>query len=163
MTAGAVTAGAALTVEGPLGPVTIRERDGAITAIDFRDGFDQRPTALLRAAAQQIAEYFDGSRTVFDLPLAAPVSSFQGEMREAMMAIPYGETQSYGELSALLGSNPRAVGQACGGNPIPIVVPCHRVLAANGRLGGYSAGKGRDTKRWLLGHEARPTLFALQR
>jgi methylated-DNA-[protein]-cysteine S-methyltransferase len=55
------------------------------------------------------------------------------------------------------------VGQACGGNPIPVVVPCHRVLAAGGRIGGYSAGKGRDTKRWLLGHEARAGLFALQR
>jgi methylated-DNA-[protein]-cysteine S-methyltransferase len=154
---------AALTVDGPLGPVTIRERDNAITAIDLRDGFDQRPTPLLRAAARQLAEYFAGDRTAFDLPLAAPASPFQRQMRDAMMAIPYGETRSYGDLAALLGSNPRVVGQACGANPIPIVVPCHRVLAAGGRIGGYSAGKGRDTKRWLLGHEARPTLFAVQR
>jgi methylated-DNA-[protein]-cysteine S-methyltransferase len=158
-----MTAGAALTVDGPLGPVTIRELDGAIAAIDFAAASDQRPTALLRAAAQQLTEYFDGSRTVFDLPLAAPASSFQGRMRDAMMAIPYGETQTYGALAKLLDSNPRVVGQACGGNPIPVIVPCHRVLAAGGRIGGYSAGKGRDTKRWLLGHEARAGLFALQR
>ena len=153
----------ALTIDGPLGPVTVREFDGRIAAIDFAAASEQRPTALLRAAAQQLAEYFAGDRTVFDLPLAAPASPFQQQMRDAMMAIPYGETRTYGELAALLGSNPRAVGQACGGNPIPIVVPCHRVLAAGGRIGGYSAGKGRDTKRWLLGHEARPALFALQR
>ena len=154
---------AALTFDVPLGPVTVRERGGAICAIDFAAGFEQRPTPLLHAAAAELAEYFAGDRTTFDLPLVAPASPFQRRMRDAMMAIPYGETRSYGELAALLGSNPRAVGQACGGNPIPIVVPCHRVLAAGGRIGGYSAGEGLATKRWLLGHESRAALFTLQR
>ncbi|MGH6620556.1 MAG: methylated-DNA--[protein]-cysteine S-methyltransferase [Alphaproteobacteria bacterium] len=158
-----MTGSAALTFDGPLGPVTVRERGGAVSAIDFAAGFEQRPTPLLHAAAAELAEYFAGDRTAFDLPLVAPASPFQRRMRDAMMAIPYGETRSYGALAALLGSNPRAVGQACGGNPIPIVVPCHRVLAADGRIGGYSAGKGRDTKRWLLGHESRAALFTLQR
>ena len=158
-----MTTEAALTVDSPLGPVTIRERDGAITAIDFKASKHQRPTPLLHAAAAQLAEYFAGTRTTFDLPLAPPHSPFQGSIREAMLAIPYGDTRSYGELAAQLGSNPRAVGQACGRNPFPIIVPCHRVLAAGGRIGGYSAGEGRQTKRWLLGHEARPTLFAAQR
>jgi methylated-DNA-[protein]-cysteine S-methyltransferase len=154
---------AALTVDGPLGPVTVRERDGAIAAIDIGAGGVQRSTPLLRAAAAQLAEYFAGTRTEFDLPLAPPSSPFQGRMRDAMTAIPYGETRSYGDLAALLGSNPRAIGQACGGNPIPIVVPCHRVLAAGGRIGGFSAGNGVATKRWLLGHEARGALFAAWR
>jgi methylated-DNA-[protein]-cysteine S-methyltransferase len=158
-----MTTEAALTVESPLGPVTIRERDGVITAIDFTAFKHQRPTPLLHAAATQLAEYFTGARTAFDLPLVPPHSPFQGSIREAMLAIAYGDTRSYGELAAQLGSNPRAVGQACGGNPIPIIVPCHRVLAAGGRIGGYSAGDGRQTKRWLLGHEARPTLFTAQR
>jgi methylated-DNA-[protein]-cysteine S-methyltransferase len=154
---------AALTVDGPLGPVTVRERDGTIAAIDIGAGGVQRSTPLLRAAAAQLAEYFAGTRTEFDLPLAPPSSPFQGRMRDAMTAIPYGETRSYGDLAALLGSNPRAIGQACGGNPIPIVVPCHRVLAAGGRIGGFSAGNGVATKRWLLGHESRGALFAAWR
>jgi methylated-DNA-[protein]-cysteine S-methyltransferase len=158
-----MTIDAALTVETPLGPVTIRERDGAIAAIDFKAVKQQNPTPFLRAAAAQISEYFAGSRTAFDLPLAPPHSPFQGRLRAAMLAIPYGETRSYGELAAQLGNVPRAVGQACGDNPIPIIVPCHRVLAAGGRIGGYSAGDGRQTKRWLLGHEARPTLFTARR
>lgn len=158
-----MTAIAALTFDSPLGPVTVRERAGAIAAIDFAAGFPQRPTPLLESAAAQLREYFAGGRTVFDLPLDVPASPFQRRMRDAMMAIPYGETRSYGALATLLDSNPRAVGQACGGNPIPIVVPCHRVLAAGGRIGGYSAGKGRDTKRWLLGHESRAALFVPQR
>jgi methylated-DNA-[protein]-cysteine S-methyltransferase len=153
----------ALTVTGPLGPITIRERDGAIAAIDLRAEARQSPTPLLRHAAAQLAEYFAGTRTEFDLPLAPPRSSFQQSIRTAMLEIPYGETRSYGDLAAQLGSAPRAIGQACGGNPIPIIVPCHRVLAAGGRIGGYSAGEGLATKRWLLGHEARPTLFTAQR
>lgn len=159
-----MTAEAALTIDSPIGPVTIRERDGAIAAIDLRAAASlQEPTPLLRQAATQLAEYFAGTRTDFDLPLAPPHSDFQGRIRAAMLAIPYGETRSYGALAEAIGSVPRAVGQACGDNPIPIVVPCHRVLAAGGRIGGYSAGGGRTTKRWLLGHEARPTLFTAQR
>jgi methylated-DNA-[protein]-cysteine S-methyltransferase len=159
-----MTAEAALTIDSPIGPVTIRERDGAIAAIDLgAAAARQAPTPLLRRAAAQLAEYFAGTRTDFDLPLAPPHSDFQERIRAAMLAIPYGETRSYGALAAALGSVPRAVGQACGDNPIPIVVPCHRVLAAGGRIGGYSAGEGRATKRWLLGHEARPTLFAAPR
>lgn len=158
-----MTAEAAVTIDSPLGPITIRERDGALSAIDFKAFGQQTPTLLLRKAAAQLAEYFAGDRTTFDLPLAPPHSAFQGRLRAAMLAIPYGETRSYGALATELGSVPRAVGQACGDNPIPIIVPCHRVLAAGGRIGGYSAGKGRETKRWLLGHEARPTLFTAQR
>jgi methylated-DNA-[protein]-cysteine S-methyltransferase len=153
----------ALTIESPLGPITVRERDGAISAIDFKAFQPQSPTPLLQKAAAQLAEYFAGDRTTFDLPLAPPHSPFQGRLRDAMLAIPYGETRSYGALAIEIGSVPRAVGQACGDNPIPIVVPCHRILAAGGRIGGYSAGNGRETKRWLLGHEARPTLFTTHR
>lgn len=155
---------AALTFESPLGPVTVRERGDAIAAIDFRRGQGpQRETPLLRAAAAQLAEYFAGVRISFDLPLVPPASPFHARMREAMMAIPYGETRSYGELAVRLGSNPRVIGQACGDNPIPIIVPCHRVLAAGGRIGGFSAAGGIATKRWLLGLESRPTLFAAWR
>jgi len=153
----------AIIVETPLGPIRVRERDGAIGDITFGVVSDETPSPLLGAARQQLTDYFAGRRTTFDLPLAPPQSPFQGRMRAAMIAIPYGETRSYGDLAAALGSAPRAVGQACGGNPIPIIVPCHRVLAAGGGLGGFSAGDGVATKRWLLAHEAaavQPNLFA---
>lgn len=153
----------AIIVETPLGPITVRERAGAIEDITFGAVSDENPSPLLRAARQQLNDYFAGQQTTFDLPLAPPQSSFQGRMRAVMIAIPYGETRSYGDLAAALDSAPRAVGRACGDNPIPIIVPCHRVLAAGGRLGGFSAGDGVATKRWLLAHEAaavQPDLFA---
>lgn len=145
-----------LTVDSPLGPVTVTETAGAITAIAFAATLEPQQTSpLLEKARTQLSEYFAGKRIAFDLPLAPPQSPFQGRIRAAMLAIPYGETRSYGALAGALNSAARAVGQACGGNPIPLVVPCHRVLAAGGRIGGYSAGDGIATKRWLLAHEAR--------
>lgn len=143
-----------LTVDTPLGPVTATEVNNAVADITFGPAADQTESPLLHRACQQVTEYFDGLRTDFDLPLAPPRSDFQGRIRAAMIAIPYGETRSYGDLAATLNSAARAVGQACGSNPIPIIVPCHRVLAAGGGLGGYSAGDGVVTKRWLLEHEA---------
>lgn len=144
----------ALSIDTPLGPVTVTEVNGAVANITFGPSTDQTESPLLHRACQQIAEYFDGLRTDFDLPLAPPQSDFQGRIRDAMIAIPYGETRSYGDLAGALKSAARAVGQACGSNPMPIIVPCHRVLAAGGGLGGYSAGDGVVTKRWLLAHEA---------
>lgn len=153
----------AITVETPLGPIAVTERNDAIADITFGAAANESASPLLRTARQQLTDYFARQRTAFDLPLAPPHSSFQARIRAAMIAIPYGETRSYGELAAVLGSAARAVGQACGSNPIPIVVPCHRVLAAGGGLGGFSAGDGVATKRRLLAHEAaavQPDLFA---
>lgn len=107
----------------------------------------------VRRAAEQIAEYFAGERTAFDLPLR-PFPTPRGEtLRDAISSISYAKTVSYGELSAGIGSSARAVGQACARNPFPIVIPCHRVIGAGGALGHYSAGEGRPTKIRLLDHE----------
>jgi methylated-DNA-[protein]-cysteine S-methyltransferase len=104
---------------------------------------------LLGEAARQLDAYFAGRLTRFDLALAPTGSPFEQLVWTAMRAIPYGETRCYGELAAAVGSAPRAVGRACGRNPIPIVIPCHRVLARTG-LGGYSGAGGLTTKRRLL-------------
>ena len=88
----------------------------------------------------------------FAVPLDVPGTPFQNRAWDALMTIPYGETRTYGELAAVLNSAAQPVGQACGGNSIPIIIPCHRVLAANG-LGGYSGHGGLDTKIALLKHE----------
>lgn len=139
-----------------MGPLAITERGGAITALSFLPQGARGPSAktpLLARAQAELEEYFQGKRRAFDLPLAAEGSAFQHRVWRAIARIPYGRTVSYGELARALGSAPRAVGQACGKNPIAIVVPCHRVLAANARLGGYSGGRGPETKRFLLAHE----------
>lgn len=139
----------------PLGEVTVSEEDGAIVALDWGRGRDKVRTPLLERAVSQLQDYFDGSRDSFDLPLVAHGTAFQQRVWAALQAIPAGETRSYGDLATALGSSARAVGQANGANPIPIFIPCHRVLASGGALGGYSGGEGPPTKLWLLEHERR--------
>jgi methylated-DNA-[protein]-cysteine S-methyltransferase len=144
-----------LTCLTPLGEVTVSEEDGAIVAVDWGRGRDQARTPLLVEAAAQLQDYFDGIRAGFDLPLAPHGTAFQRKVWDALCAIPVGETRSYGDLARDLGTAARAIGQANGANPIPILIPCHRVLAAAGALGGYSGGEGPPTKLWLLEHERR--------
>ena len=147
--------GARRTIESPVGPLTIEAAAGTITALGFGDtGRRHGGGALLDEAARQLGEYFAGARGAFDLPLAPEGTPFRQRVWRALRAIPYGETRSYGALARLLGSAPRAVGGACGANPIAIVIPCHRVVAACGALGGFSGGAGCDTKRRLFDHEA---------
>jgi methylated-DNA-[protein]-cysteine S-methyltransferase len=112
----------------------------------------QRPSPLLAAAARQLDEYFAGRLRSFELPLAPKGSSFQKRVWDEMCRIPYGATARYGDLARALGTAAQPIGQACGANPIPIVIPCHRVVAAGG-LGGFSGGAGLTSKRFLLRHE----------
>lgn len=102
---------------------------------------------------RQVEEYAVGRRRRFDLAVDVP-DSFTGRVMEAMSAIPYAETRTYGELAAELDTAARAVGGGCGRNPVPVVVPCHRVVRADGGLGGFSAPGGIELKRRLLNHEA---------
>ena len=137
-----------LSISSPVGPLTIEERNGKITAISWGNG-GGNGSPLLAEAARQLTDYFAGKRLLFDLPLAPGGSPFETRVWSAMQAIPYGQTRTYGELAHLTDSGPRAVGRACGSNPIPIVIPCHRVLAKGG-LGGYSGEGGLATKQRLL-------------
>ncbi len=140
------------TVETKYGRFTLSEENDVIVGLAWgQSGADSSP--LLRRAGEQLRAYFNNGRHEFDLPLAPAGSPFQKAVWHQMRAIPAGETRSYGQLAAVLGSVARAVGSACGANPIPIVIPCHRVLAADGRIGGFSGRGGITTKRWLLAHE----------
>lgn len=146
-----------LTVATETGPVTLTEDDGAIVAVTWYGSGENaaaqhknETTPLLQNAAQQLSEYFAGSRRDFDLPLKPRGSEFQRAVWREMLAIPYGQTKSYGDLAAATGGIARAVGTACGANPIPIFIPCHRVLAADRQLGGFSGGRGPETKAFLL-------------
>lgn len=144
-------------VASPIGAIAISASADAIEDIRLFGtdaALDHADHPLLDEAAKQIDAYFAGRLTVFDLPLA-PCSTPRGEeLRAAISAIPYGETQSYGELARRAESGPRAIGQACRRNPLPLVVPCHRVIAAGGSIGYYSGGGGIRTKAALLNHEA---------
>jgi len=113
--------------------------------------------AVLAAAATQLREYFDGTRRAFDLPLDLEGTPFQRRAWLALAEIPYGETRSYGEQARRLGvpRAARAIGAANGANPLPIILPCHRLVGADGALTGF--GGGLDVKRWLLEHEAATT------
>ena len=139
-----------LTVDTPTGPVTVSADDDRIVAVTWRGTGGSDDTPLLRDAARQLREYFAGERRTFDLPLGPQGSDFQQAVWRAMLAIPYGKTKSYGDLAEATGGIARAVGTACGANPIPIFIPCHRVLAADRQLGGFSGGEGPETKAWLL-------------
>ena len=141
-------------IDSPVGPVTITEEHGYLTSIRFGAIAPDASTPLLDHTRDQLRRYFAGTLFDFDVPLAPATSKFQGQLRQAMLAIPYAGMRTYGDIARELSSDARAIGQGCGANPLPIIVPCHRVIAANGRLGGFSAGKGRETKRKLLNHEA---------
>ena len=147
-------------MESPVGPLRLVEHNGAITAIEFspfRDA-DGRPRGdrdddnpLLVEAARQLGAYFDRDLKEFDLPLAPAGSDFQKSVWAQLLLIGYGDTASYGEIAKRLGRTnaaSRAVGLANGSNPIPIVIPCHRVIGADGSLTGYGGGLWR--KRLLL-------------
>lgn len=139
-----------LSFHSPIGDLTLTEEDGAIVSLDWGWSCAQGTSVLLKKAQAQVMDYLDGLRRDFDLPLAPMGTDFQKKVWKAMQAIPYGKTRSYGEIAAKLKSGARAVGTACGRNPIPIIIPCHRVLGSNGGLGGYSGEGGTETKRKLL-------------
>lgn len=142
-----------LGVDTPLGPLTVLADGDAIVAINWEICAEPRPSAVLEHAAEQLQAYFTRRRRGFDLSLAPTGSDFQRAVWKTMSAIPYGETRTYGDLARDIGSAPRAVGAACGRNPIPIIIPCHRVLGTGGKLTGYSGGKGLEAKSFLLRHE----------
>ena len=141
-------------ITSPIANWVIREEDGAIVAIEVTQEPPRPPeTPLLTEAVRQLEAYFAGTLSSFDLPLRMEGTTFRLRCWEALCAIPYGETISYGEQAKRIGNAKamRAVGGANHHNPICIVVPCHRVIGADGSLIGY--GGGVDVKRWLLEHE----------
>ena len=138
-----------LSLHSPVGDLTLSELDGAIVALDWGWSARQTPCALLENARGWLDGFFDGGAGAAELPMRPAGTSFQRKVWAAMQVIPRGQVRTYGELARDLGSAAQAVGNACGANPIPILIPCHRVVAANG-LGGYSGGEGLPTKTALL-------------
>jgi methylated-DNA-[protein]-cysteine S-methyltransferase len=141
-----------LSISSPIGSLVLDEDQDAIVSIRWAEGATGNGSPLLAEAARQLEAYFAGRLTDFDLPLRPTGSNCETQVWAAMQDIPYGETRSYGDLAAVTQSAPRAVGRACGKNPIPIVIPCHRVLG-KGWMGGYSGAGGLRTKKALLALE----------
>lgn len=138
-------------IVGPFGPVALVERDGLLVGLEWRLPEDVGTSAVLAEGLAQLVAYFEGRLTRFDLPLDWG-GGLNGDVRRAMAAIPYGETQTYGQIAKTVGAPAQAVGQACGANPLPILIPCHRVTGTNW-FGGFSAPGGVETKAALLRHE----------
>ncbi|HRN61524.1 MAG TPA: methylated-DNA--[protein]-cysteine S-methyltransferase [Luteimonas sp.] len=158
-------------VDSPVGPLFVAADDAGLRAIEFRDNrhpirrdddWREGDNAILRRARKQLAEYFAGKRQAFDLPLSPRGTEFQRKVWTTLATIPYGSTLSYAQLASRVGrpAASRAVGAANGRNPLPIVLPCHRVIGADGSLTGF--GGGLPTKQFLLKLEgALPAEFDL--
>jgi methylated-DNA-[protein]-cysteine S-methyltransferase len=159
-------------IDTPIGPLTLVASAAGLRAVSWghsgdpghrspgADTVDDPSHPVLVAAARQLGEYFSGARRDFDLPLDLHGTPFQRAAWSVLRTIPYGTTISYGEQAGRLGDRrkARAVGAANGRNPVPIVVPCHRVVGADGALTGFAAGT--DVKAWLLDHERRVLALA---
>lgn len=141
-------------VDTPLGALALEADAEGLTAASFAPrNWKEQTCPLLEEAARQVEEWFAGARKAFALPLAVRGTPFQKAVWKQLQAIPWGEYRTYGEIARNLGKPgaARAVGNACGANPLVLIIPCHRVLARNGRLGGFSAGL--ELKKKLLQRE----------
>jgi methylated-DNA-[protein]-cysteine S-methyltransferase len=136
---------------GPFGPVTLVARDGVLVGLEWRLPDMPGESAVLAEGLAQLAAYFDRRLKRFDLPFDWG-TGLNAAVRRAMADIPYGETRTYGQIAKLVGAAPQAVGQACGANRLPIIIPCHRVTGTDW-FGGFSAPGGVETKAALLRHE----------
>lgn len=151
--------------DGPLGPIGVEANSAAVVRVCLRRTIRENLSgpaaaeALCKEAKRQIEAFLHGELETFDLPLEPGGTGFQRQVWDLMLTIPFGKTRTYGEVARSLdrpGAS-QAVGNACGANPIPLIIPCHRILASGGRLGGFTGGL--DLKRWLLSLEARQPLL----
>ena len=151
-----------IRLDSPIGRLELRGDESAVTGLSIaRDGvlphdhLPERSNEVLELARRQLDEYFAGDRTNFDVPVRLTGTPFQRAVWGELERLGWGEAISYGALAAAVGKpgSARAIGGAVGANPVPILVGCHRVLASDGRITGYSGGNGIPTKLWLLGHE----------
>jgi len=146
------------TMQTPIGPVGIFVSDGRLCGVDLRPDKTRHPSSddpLVQRVISQLDDYFMDGKSKFSLPLSLSRTGFQQRVWQALCRIGPGEIRTYGDLARELKTSPRAVGNACRRNPVPIVVPCHRVVSVQG-IGGYSgatSGARLEIKRWLLSHE----------
>jgi len=139
-----------ISIMTPVGTLSCFEDEGKIIVLEWGQAPTGIETPLLKETKAQLSAYFSGKLTQFDLPLDPQGTEHQKKVWEIMVKIPFAETLTYGDIAKEIGSAGQAVGGACGKNPIPIIIPCHRVVGANGKMTGFSGGDGIDTKVQLL-------------
>jgi methylated-DNA-[protein]-cysteine S-methyltransferase len=153
---------ALVRMDSPIGRLEIVARGDSVVGLTIEcdgelphDSMPEKNNAVLVTATKQLGEYFSGKRREFSVPVSLAGTPFQTSVWDALAAIPFGSVRSYGDVGMTTGRSTagRAVGGAVGANPVPIIIPCHRVLAGDGRITGYSGGNGIPTKVWLLDHE----------
>jgi len=142
-----------ISLDTPFGPLCLTAVDDALTRVTWGHAPSPTTTPVLTEAVRQLNAYLAGDLTAFDLPMVVAGHDLQKRVCAAMSDIPFGETRTYGEIAAEVGASAQAVGQACGRNPIPVIIPCHRVMGAGGKLVGFSGAGGVETKVALLRHE----------
>ncbi len=149
-------------IDSPIGRIEVVSSGSAVVTLAIERGgrlpwesVPEQGDAVLDLAVAQLQEYFRGDRRIFDVPVELPGTDFQRAVWQQLVDVPWGEVVTYGQLGRATGrpTAGRAVGGAIGANPVPIIVPCHRVMGSAGRITGYSAGEGIPTKSWLLAHE----------
>lgn len=147
-----------LTTTTPTGDLRITSNGDAVSHVTWIDPRDQdisdHPDALCEQAVEEIRSYFANTLKIFTVPISLSGSPLQLAVWGEMLKLPFGSVATYGDLAHAIGSEPQAVGTACGQNPIPVIVPCHRIVGAGGRLVGFSGGQGIATKSYLLDHES---------
>jgi methylated-DNA-[protein]-cysteine S-methyltransferase len=141
-------------LQSPFGSINVFESHERIISLEWGDEVQGNLSYVLIEARNQLKAYFNGRLKVFDLPLSIHGSDFQKNVCRLILQIPFGGTQTYGDLATILNSSPRPVGGACGRNKIPIIIPCHRVMGLNKNLTGFSGAGGIKTKEALLRHES---------
>ncbi|MBF9030234.1 methylated-DNA--[protein]-cysteine S-methyltransferase [Rhodobacterales bacterium HKCCE3408] len=145
-------------LDTPIGPFWIEADEAAIRSAGWGVAPGPAGHPVLEQAIEELRAYFARELTVFSVPVAHGRTGLQAEVMAVMSAIPFGETRTYGAIAAEVGASAQAVGQACGANSVPVIIPCHRVLGASG-LGGFSAPGGIETKVALLRHEGAASLL----
>lgn len=148
-----------LSLHTPVGAVTVSAEDEVIVALDWGWGRDQEATPVLERAKRWLQAYFDGEPGPMDLPLDPFGTAYRRRVWQVLGEVPLGSARSYRQMAEIAGGSARTIGTAMANNPIPLLIPCHRVVGSGPRgqflLGGYSGGEGIETKRFLLDHEAR--------
>lgn len=149
---------AARSIDTPVGVLTLQSNGEAISRVFWSDSgvsaaIDETDS-ICDIAAEQLLSYFFGHRKQFTVPVSLGGSDLQRKVWRVMREIPFGDVLTYGDVARAVGSEPQAVGTACGQNPVPVIVPCHRIVGAGGKLTGFSGGRGIETKAFLLDHES---------
>ena len=146
-----------LVFNSPVGLLTLVASGCAISSLEWRKSGASQKTKTLLFGTKELTQYFSGGLTEFTVPFDPQGTPFQRRVWEKIVEIPYGELRTYRDIAQTINSSPRAVGGACSRNPIPIIIPCHRVVGSTGSLTGYTGANGINTKSFLLEHESRTT------